>query len=93
MQPQRSSWKRKVAGWSLLTLGVAGLILPLLNGTIFLLLGLFVLRDQHDWSRRCLDWCDRRWPGQMGRLEKLEAKAADRFHNSSRWVRRKLGRA
>ncbi|HWX50253.1 MAG TPA: PGPGW domain-containing protein [Roseomonas sp.] len=93
MQPQRSSWKRKVAGWSLLTVGVAGLVLPLLNGTIFLLLGLFILRDQHSWSRRCLEWCDRRWPGQMGKLEKFEAKAAARFNNSSRWLRRKLGRA
>jgi len=92
MQP-RYSWKRKVAGWALLTVGVAGLILPFLNGTLFLLLGLFVLRDQHNWSRRCLDWCDRRWPGQMGRLETLEAKAADRCHTGLHWLRRKLGRA
>lgn len=93
MQPRLPSLKRKVAGWSLLAVGVAGLILPLLNGTVFLLLGLFVLRDQHGWSRRWLDWCDRRWPGQMGRLEALEAKAAVRFHDSSRWLRRKLRRA
>jgi len=92
MLTYRPSWKRKLAGWSLLALGVVGLVLPVLNGTIFLLLGLFVLREQYAWSQRCLAWCDRRWPGQMQRLEAVEKKMFTRCGDGSRWVRRKLGR-
>ena len=40
------SLARKVAGFGLLFLGVLGLVLPILQGALFLALGCFVLRDQ-----------------------------------------------
>ncbi|MFZ6763473.1 PGPGW domain-containing protein [Pseudoroseomonas sp. WGS1072] len=87
----RPSWKRRLAGWSLLLLGVIGLILPLLNGTIFLLLGLFVLREQYVWSQRCLAWCDRRWPGRLDSLAAVEAKMLRWCRESGGRLRRRLG--
>ncbi|MCQ4161730.1 hypothetical protein NON00_17585 [Roseomonas sp. GC11] len=89
----RPSWKRKLAGWSLLALGVVGVILPFLNGTIFLLLGLFVLREQHAWSQRCLGWCEARWPGPVGRLGEMEARLIQRCGEGAAWLRRRLGMA
>lgn len=89
----RPSWKRKLAGWSLLVLGVIGLILPLLNGSIFLLLGLFVLREQHAWSQRCLIWCERRWPGPVGKMAVVEGKMLAHYGAGAQWLRRKLGLA
>jgi hypothetical protein len=77
VQGQRS-WKRKATGVFLLVLGVLGLVLPVLQGGLFLLLGVFVLRDQYAWSRRCLGWCHARWPRQMDRMDGLEARLLDR---------------
>ncbi|PHK95968.1 hypothetical protein CR162_05045 [Pseudoroseomonas rhizosphaerae] len=74
----RPSWKRKMAGWSLLALGVAGLILPVMNGTLFLLLGIFVLREQHAWSQRALGWCHARWPARVDSLGALEKQMVER---------------
>lgn len=88
----RPSWKRKLAGWSLLLLGLIGLILPVMNGTVFLLLGIFVLREQHAWSQRALGWCQARWPAQVNGLGSLEGRMLSRCGAWSDWALRRLGR-
>jgi uncharacterized membrane protein YbaN (DUF454 family) len=65
---------RKVAGFSLLGLGLLGTVLPFLQGFLFLALGLFVLRDQYPWARRSMAWLHRRWPRQVDGVEALEAR-------------------
>ena len=70
----RRSLARKVSGFSLLVLGVLGLVLPILQGGLFLALGLFVLRDQYAWAHRGMEWARRRWPDAMGKVESLEAR-------------------
>jgi uncharacterized membrane protein YbaN (DUF454 family) len=52
-QPSGSLW-RTAAGWVLLMLGVAGLILPVLPGTPLLIAGLVMLSADHGWARNCL---------------------------------------
>lgn len=89
----RPSWKRKLAGWSLLVLGVIGLILPLLNGTIFLLLGIFVLREQHAWSQRALGWCHARWPARVDSLGALEGRMLARCEGWAGRVRQGFRRS
>ncbi|MBL6078690.1 hypothetical protein JMJ56_11785 [Belnapia sp. T18] len=69
-----SSWQRKVLGFALLALGVAGLVLPILQGVLFLALGLFVLRDQYAWARRWMGKLEARFPRQMARVEAMEAR-------------------
>lgn len=69
-----SPWQRKVVGFSLLVLGVAGLVLPILQGVLFLALGLFVLRDQYPWARRWMGKLEARFPRQMGQVERMEAR-------------------
>lgn len=69
-----SPWARKVLGFSLLVLGVLGLILPFLQGLLFLALGLFVLRDQYPWARRWMGKLEARFPRQMAQVEAMEAR-------------------
>jgi len=68
------SWKRKAAGLGLLLLGALGLVLPILQGMLFLALGLFVLRDQYGWARRGMAKLHARWPRQVEQVEALEAR-------------------
>jgi len=51
----QASMKRLLAlllGWSFIVLGVIGLFLPVLQGVLFLLIGLFVLSSEYAWAPR-----------------------------------------
>ena len=74
MMEYRPSIKRKVAGFSLLFLGAIGTVLPILQGALFIALGLFVLRHQYAWAHRCMDWLRNRWPRQVDGVEALETR-------------------
>jgi hypothetical protein len=74
MMPGNPSWTRKCAGFTLLFLGVLGTVLPVLQGVLFLALGLFVLRDQYHWARRGMDRLRGRWPRQVEGVEALESR-------------------
>lgn len=77
----RPSLKRKVAGFSLLFLGAIGTVLPILQGALFIALGLFVLRHQYAWAHRGMDWLRNRWPRQVDGVEAMEGRMID-------WCRR-----
>jgi uncharacterized protein len=82
------SLARKVAGFSLIGLGLLGTVLPILQGVLFIALGLFVLRDQYPWARRVTARLHRRWPRQVEGVEAMEARLVD----WSRRQRDRLGR-
>ena len=86
------SWRRKVAGFSLLTLGVAGMVLPILQGMLFLALGLFVLRDQYSWARRGMEKLSGRWPRQVTQVEALEGRLIGWSERQGERLRRLLPR-
>lgn len=81
----RPSLKRKLVGWSLIGFGVVGVILPFLHGMIFLLLGVFMLRQQYIWAHNAIGPLQRRFPGLMAKMDGLEAKTIA-------WGRRQLAR-
>ena len=74
MMEFRPSLKRKAAGWSLLGLGALGLVLPFLQGFLFLALGLFILRHQYLWAHRGMGWFSERWPDAELKVEAMEAR-------------------
>ena len=74
MMEFRPSLPRKIAGWSLLALGVIGSVLPILQGALFFALGLFVLRHQYLWAHRGLAWAAQRWPNAVDKVEGMEAR-------------------
>ena len=90
LRPSRS---RKATGWSLLTLGVLGMVLPFLQGFLFLALGVFVLRDQHIWAARRWGWVQGRWPQHVCRIEAAEASLGRRLAGAADRVRRLFSRA
>ena len=88
----RPSLPRKVTGWSLLVLGVLGLVLPFLQGFLVLALGVFVLRDQHIWAARRWGWVEGRWPQHVARIQEMEASACRRLAGAAERVRRLFSR-
>ena len=52
---------------------------------IFLLLGVFMMRQQYLWAHNAVGPLQRRFPGMMGRMDGMEAKTIA-------WGRRQLDR-
>jgi len=71
-------------GWAFILLGIAGLFLPILQGILFILVGLLILSSEYVWAHRLLEKLKARFPS-LGRRS-AEASAWARL-----WLRR-IGR-
>lgn len=69
----------EIVGWAFIVLGIAGLFLPVLQGILFLLIGLFILATQYAWAARLLNRLRERFPRIAEQFDKARAKA-------ERWV-------
>jgi uncharacterized membrane protein YbaN (DUF454 family) len=47
-------------GWSFILLGIAGSVLPVLQGFLFFVVGLLFLSREYQWAHRLLEWM-KRW--------------------------------
>jgi uncharacterized membrane protein YbaN (DUF454 family) len=73
-------------GWSFLGLGIAGLFLPVLQGILFILIGLTILSTEYHWARRWIVKLRRKFPAADRQLQRFLGKHAKRFpcfHSSS----------
>jgi len=54
---KRIAWRvlRLTAGWLLIVVGIIGLVVPVLQGILFILSGLAVLSTESRWARALLD--------------------------------------
>jgi hypothetical protein len=77
----------------LLVLGALGLVLPFLQGFLFLVLGVFVLRDQHIWAAQRWGWVAGRWPQHVDKVEAMEASLLRRMAGARDRIRRLFTRA
>ncbi|MFH5923944.1 PGPGW domain-containing protein [Roseomonas xinghualingensis] len=84
--------RRKALGWSFITLGILGCVLPFLQGFLFLALGVFVLRDQYLWAANRWAWVEGRWPNAIHRIEALERSSLERISGWGRGIRRTFRR-
>ena len=64
-----------VAGWGFILLGIAGLFLPILQGILFLLIGLFILSSEYVWAHRLLQKLKQRFPRIAAQFDIAKAKA------------------
>jgi uncharacterized membrane protein YbaN (DUF454 family) len=64
-------------GWGFIVLGIAGLVLPILQGILFLLIGLSLLSNQSPWAQRMLQRLRDRFPTVHGKLSEAKAKAKE----------------
>lgn len=70
-----------IVGWAFILLGVAGLFLPVLQGVLFLLIGLIVLSSEYVWAHRLLGRLRARFPKLGQTADQAAVKAAG-------WLRR-----
>jgi uncharacterized membrane protein YbaN (DUF454 family) len=49
-------------GWLCIVLGIAGLFLPVLQGILFLAVGLLILSREYAWARRLVARLEARFP-------------------------------
>lgn len=75
-----------ITGWTFILLGIVGLFLPILQGVLFLLVGLIILSSEYVWAHRLLTKLRERFP-KLGRTaDRAKAKAAE-------WLRRISGQS
>ena len=73
-----------IVGWAFILLGILGLFLPVLQGVLFLLVGLIILSSEYVWAHRLLTRLRERFP-KIGRTADLATEKA------SAWLRRIIG--
>jgi hypothetical protein len=71
----------QAAGWSFILLGIVGLFLPVLQGLVFLLVGLAILSTQYGWAHRLRVRLGARFP-------KIDRTAEDASARVTAWLRR-----
>ena len=64
-------------GWVFIILGILGLFLPILQGILFLLIGLYLLSSTSPWAARLLEKLKKRFPKISKTFDEAKAKAAN----------------
>lgn len=95
-KPFRTRWKRLlilVTGWLFVFLGILGLVLPILQGILFLAIGFYLLSLESPWVHRKMEQVRERYPRIGGTMDEARLRAARiarriraRHH---RWSRRR----
>jgi uncharacterized membrane protein YbaN (DUF454 family) len=70
-----------VVGWAFILLGIAGIFLPVLQGILFLLIGLVILSSEYAWAHHLLAKVRQRFP-------KLGRTADQAAEKGKAWVHR-----
>ena len=65
-----------VTGWIFILLGIVGLFLPVLQGILFLLVGLVILSAEYHWARKLLERLHNRFPRLDTVIKTAHEKAA-----------------
>ena len=77
----RQKWLTVIVGWTFIVLGIAGLFLPVLQGILFLMIGLIILSSEYAWAH-----------GFVERLRRSFPRVGARFHEASEKARRWMNR-
>lgn len=70
-----------IAGWFFIILGVLGLFLPILQGILFIMIGLAILSSRSEWVKRLLRNMESRYPQLHERVKRWKERLRDRFRN------------
>ncbi len=68
-------------GWAFVLLGIAGLFLPVLQGILFILVGLIILSSEYVWAHKLVQRLRGRFPSIARKADEAQARA-------SSWMRR-----
>ena len=83
MKKQIRSVAVLILGWALIAFGIVGLFLPVLQGVLFILLGLYVLSRESDTARRWLHRVRESHPGVDEKLKQWGRKWRKRRNHSN----------
>ena len=83
LSPAVKHWSLLVIGWGFVLLGIAGLFLPVLQGILFITIGLIILARVHPWARGILVRLRRRFPAVNRGFQLARDKARRWIHRSS----------
>jgi uncharacterized membrane protein YbaN (DUF454 family) len=68
-----------LVGWSFILLGIVGLFLPILQGILFLLIGLLVLSKETKWAKDLLHRVEKRYPTQHRKMHEFKERLKKRI--------------
>ena len=71
-------------GWVFIFLGILGLFLPILQGILFLTIGLILLSRESVWAAAKLDWHKTKYPRFGATYEEAERRATRLWHKLNR---------
>ena len=74
MKRRLGSVVRHALGWSLLILGIAGLVLPVLQGWLFIALAALLLAPDIPIFARLLNWIEARFPSLRHPIQRLRVR-------------------
>ncbi len=66
---------RLTVGWTFIVLGVAGLVLPFLQGILFIAIGLALIAPESEWAQDKLDWLRDRFPQMASGFDRAQERA------------------
>lgn len=72
-------WLKISVGWAFVVLGLVGLVLPILQGVLFLAVGLGILAQESAWARMRLEELRRRYPLLSEKFDMASDKANSIF--------------
>ncbi len=62
-------------GWAFILVGIAGLVLPILPGVLFLIVGLVILSTEYLWAHHVLTKLTSRFPSVAAHLHQATERA------------------
>jgi len=68
-----------IIGWVFIGLGILGLFLPLLQGVLFIMIGLAILSSRSEMVKRFLKHLEERYPQHHNRIEIWREKIKNWF--------------
>ena len=71
-------------GWAFILVGIVGLFLPILQGVLFILIGLIILSSEYVWAHHLLTRLKQRFP-KLGRV------ADQATEKAKAWMQRLTG--
>jgi uncharacterized membrane protein YbaN (DUF454 family) len=72
-----------IIGWIFIGLGILGLFLPILQGLLFIMIGLAILSSRSKTIRRFLEYLEKRYPHQYQRVVTWRLKIRSWFKKNS----------
>jgi uncharacterized membrane protein YbaN (DUF454 family) len=73
-----------IVGWAFIVFGIVGLFLPILQGVLFILIGLIILSSEYVWAHHLLTRLRERFP----KLGKVADQASEK---AKAWMQRLSG--